>query len=136
MAALNSSHAAFTVHPMTLSDFADILRPRNRRGGDLTVAPLSPWCWPVADGDDREALRRLEYSTMRERKWFLVDPTSHHIMVRTADGEIASIARWNFFPNGYDAERNEPVADKEFLPDGALNVFKFDSCTAYCFVLL
>ena len=111
---------------MTLTDFSEILRPRNRRGGDLTTAPIAPLCWPVAKGDEHEALRRLEYSTMRERKFFMIDPTCHTIKASTPDGEIASMARWNFFPEGYEFEKHEFVDYEEFLPPGALDVFKIN----------
>jgi hypothetical protein len=79
----------------------------------------------VSEGDEKEALRRLEYSTKLEYEFFKHDPTCHAIKACTPEGEIVSIARWNFFPNGYDFEKNEPVDLEEFLPPGALDVFKF-----------
>jgi hypothetical protein len=111
---------------MTLTDFSEILRPRNRKGGDLCTPPISPLCWPVSPDDHDEALRRLEYSTLRERKFFQVDPTCHHVKVCLPDGEIVSIARWNFFPAGYDFDVHEYVDASEFLPEGASGVFKID----------
>ena len=63
---------------------------------------------------------------MRERKFFMIDPTCHTIKASTPDGEIASMARWNFFPEGYEFEKHELVDYEEFLPPGALDVFKID----------
>ena len=126
MADSNSCSPRFAISRMAPTDFSEILRPRNRRGGDLTTAPIAPLCWRVAEGDDAEALRRLEYSTSRERKFFDVDPTCHTIKACTPNGEIASFARWNYFPEGYEFEKHEPVDVNEFLPPGALEVFHID----------
>ena len=126
----DSTDPRFIISRMTSTDFSEILRPRNRKGGDLTTAPIAPLCWPVSEGDTAEALRRLEYSTKLELAFFKRDPTCHTIKACTPDGEIVSIARWNFFPTGYDFEKNEPVDLKEFLPPGALEVFKIELYSA------
>lgn len=85
------------------------------------------------DSDDAKRLLtplsitlRLQYSTQREFQFFKADSTCQPIMACTADGEIASYARWNFFPNGYDIEKHEPVDVYEFLPPGALKVYKVE----------
>lgn len=115
-----------TISRMALTDFSEMMRPRNRYGGDLTTAPIAPLCWPVADGDEVEATRRLEYSTLRERKFFQVDPTCHTLKVCAPNGKILSFARWNFFPEGYDFDKHELVDVYEFLPPGASDVFKIE----------
>jgi hypothetical protein len=107
---------------MVATDFSDMLRPSNRRGGDLTTAPL-PFCWPVPEGDaraDDAALQRLEYSVNQQKKFFEVDPTAHFVKAVTDDGEIASVARWNFFPHGYEFEKNHLVDVGEFVPEGVI----------------
>ncbi|KAK5690311.1 hypothetical protein LTR17_025974 [Elasticomyces elasticus] len=110
----------FRVERMTSTDFSDILRPCNRRGGDLCTSPIS-LCWPAAEGSQvhDEELRRLEYSTFQQKKWFDIDPTCHFVKAVTKDGEIASIGRWNYFPNGYDKELHHVVSAIEFVPAGA-----------------
>ncbi|KAK5121846.1 hypothetical protein LTR85_004721 [Meristemomyces frigidus] len=114
----------FQVAYMTSSDFSLMLTPSHRRGGDLVTPPISPLCWPIPEGDEAdgdEALRRLEYSTSLHKAFFDRDPTVHCIKaINPDDGEIVSIARWNFFPRGYEFERDEVVDVGEFLPDGAL----------------
>jgi len=120
--------STFRVERMTRTDFSEILRPYNRRGGDLTV-PHIPLCWPVPEGDPRdddEALLWLEYSTRLQAKLFDTDPTSHFVKAVTRDGEITRIARWNFFPHGYDFERDELFDVGEFVPEGALEHYKID----------
>ena len=121
-----ASTPGLTLSRMTQIDFSEVLRPRNRRGGDLTTAPIAPPCWPVAEGDEEEAVRRLEYSTLREFKFFRVDPTCHTSKVTAPNGEIASFAHWNFFPNGYDFEKHELVDVYEFSPTKVREVFKID----------
>ncbi|KAK3646805.1 hypothetical protein LTR56_008292 [Elasticomyces elasticus] len=110
----------FRVERMTSTDFSDILRPCNRRGGDLCTAPL-PICWPVPGEPQAydEELRRLDYSTKQQKRWFDIDPTCHFVKAVTKDGEIACIARWNYFPNGYDMELHHLVSATEFVPAGA-----------------
>lgn len=107
---------------MTATDFSEVLRPCNRRGGDLCPAPI-PLCWPVPEGDptsDDAALQRLEYSFLQQKKFFDVDPTCHFVKVVTENGEIASFARWHFYPRGYDYDKDEPVEAEEFVPEGVL----------------
>ncbi|KAK1042255.1 hypothetical protein LTR74_018545 [Friedmanniomyces endolithicus] len=114
----SSQTQTFRLEPMTLIDFAEILAPRNRRGGDLCTAPLE-LCWPDSGSDD-EVYRRLEYSTRQQKKFFTTDPTSHFVKVVTPDGsEIACIGRWNYFPHGYDFVTHHVVSVTEFVPDGA-----------------
>ena len=112
----NPSSSASTKHPpsrfrverMVRSDFSMMITPSHRRGGDLATPPISPLCWHVEPDEDDEALRRLEYSTEQQRRYFDLDPTAHLIKAVTADGEIVSMARWNFFPRGYDFGKTDP----------------------------
>lgn len=125
-----SSHPSspFLLERMVLTDFSSILRPSNRRAGDLCIPPVAPLCWPCAsdiDSDpeaslrDPEALIRLEYTMNISRAFFERDPTCHFIKAVTAEGEIVSIVRWHFYPHGYTIEANEPVDLGEFVLEGA-----------------
>ncbi|KAK5173069.1 uncharacterized protein LTR77_003191 [Saxophila tyrrhenica] len=104
-----------------------MLRPLNRHSGDLCTPPISPLCWPVDPSDGHSALLRLQYSTANERAFFLRDPTAHPMKVCSAEtGELMSYARWNFFPDGYDFERDECVDAEEFLPEEGRGVMRVE----------
>jgi hypothetical protein len=115
----------FVVSRIEQHDFSSILRPRNRRGGDLATPPI-PLLWPVDPEDSTASLQRLQYSNSIERKFFNVDPTAHQIKACTPEGEIVSIARWNFFPSGYDFSVHEYVDREALLPESGQGVMKIE----------
>lgn len=99
-----------------------MLTPTHRQGGDLVTPPIAPLCWP-AETDSDDALRRLEYSCSQHRAWFERDRSSHCLKaVHPENNEIVSIARWNYFPNGYEYARDEFVDVDEFVATEDLKV--------------
>jgi GNAT superfamily N-acetyltransferase len=94
--------------PVRLEDFdqiekhADVYEP-----GDDLVAPPYPVAWPVSTQE--EAQSRLRFAMAKQRRRFQEDPTARFVKVVDApseaqvhEGEIISIARWHYFPSGYD----------------------------------
>ncbi|KAF2014230.1 hypothetical protein BU24DRAFT_423247 [Aaosphaeria arxii CBS 175.79] len=96
------------IAPVRLEDFdiiekhADIYEP-----GDDLVAPPYPLAWPITTRE--EAQHRLQFAMAKQRRRFQEDSTARFVKVVDApsatqidQGEIISIARWHYFPSGYD----------------------------------
>jgi hypothetical protein len=110
------------IAPVELSDFdAIIAQADTYEPGDDLVAPPNPVAWPVTTR--AEAQERLRLLMGRQRQRFLEDPTARFMKVvdlpgspttATSDdtveavskfipqGDIIAIARWHYFPTGYD----------------------------------
>jgi len=94
--------------PVRLPDFDNMENHANiYNPGDDLVAPPYPVAWPVST--QAEAQARLKFAMAKQRRRFQEDSTSRFMKVVDAptgmdidDGEIISIARWHYFPSGYD----------------------------------
>lgn len=96
------------VLPMRLIDFDVIIAHATLfEPGDDLVGPPIPFTYPVATR--AQASRRLRFAMDRQRTRFQEDPTARYIkVVETCpdaqdphDGDIVSMARWHFYPDGY-----------------------------------
>ena len=94
--------------PVRLEDFDTIEKHADTYSpGDDLIAPPYPVAWPVRTKP--EAQSRLRFAMAKQRRRFREDPTARFVKVVDApspaevhSGEIISIARWHFFPSGYD----------------------------------
>ncbi|ETS78027.1 hypothetical protein PFICI_10089 [Pestalotiopsis fici W106-1] len=96
------------VQPLELPDF-DILisHASSDPPGDDLVAPPNPVAWPVST--QAEAQTRARHCFALQRRRFLRDPTTNFVKVVDVDnngaaaaGDIIAVARWHFYPQGYD----------------------------------
>ncbi|TVY27417.1 hypothetical protein LHYA1_G004184 [Lachnellula hyalina] len=79
----------------TMTDHANIYPP-----GDDLVAPPTPICWLVTT--QPEARSRLEFHMTKQRERFLGDTSARYLKIIDEEtGEIISMARWHWYPNGY-----------------------------------
>jgi len=79
----------------TIINHADLYAP----GDDLVGMPI-PLCWSVTTPS--EARRRLEFHMTKQKERFLGDSTARFLkVVNDKSGEIMSIARWHWYPEGY-----------------------------------
>ncbi|KAK7187025.1 hypothetical protein DPSP01_005910 [Paraphaeosphaeria sporulosa] len=103
-----------TLHllPLDLSDFSTLISHAlsGPPGSDL-VGPPTPLCCPVTTQDNASA--RLAFHFAKQRARFLGDPTVRYMKVveRDSTGEkdgdsIISIARWHYYPTGYNFARD------------------------------
>jgi GNAT superfamily N-acetyltransferase len=74
--------------------------------GDDLVAPPCPISWPVSTR--AEAQTRVRHHFTWQRKRLLRDPSVNFVKVvdNEKDGDIIAVARWHFYPQGYDYETN------------------------------
>jgi GNAT superfamily N-acetyltransferase len=120
--------STLNLQPLQLSDFDTLLSHAlvGHPGEDL-VGPPTPLCCPVTTQADASA--RLAFHFAKQRVRFLNDPTVRYMKVveRSSAGEnnedIISIARWHYYPTGYDFARdihwethNDPALDS--VPKG------------------
>ncbi|EPE33358.1 Acyl-CoA N-acyltransferases (Nat) [Glarea lozoyensis ATCC 20868] len=114
--------------PLTLPDFLTLtIQGFHAPGIDLTGQP-TPLCWPITTHG--EAQTRLDFHFAKQKERFLHDPTVRYMkVVDTTDKEgeaIMSIARWHFYPAGYDYETEShwEVYDLDTIPNvpGGFNI--------------
>jgi GNAT superfamily N-acetyltransferase len=92
--------------PLELSDFDTLISHPSIYGisEDLIGHP-TPVCWTVVT--EEEALSRTTFHFTKQRSRFLGDPSVRYMkVVDTSDNSIISVARWHFYPKGYDFEKN------------------------------
>jgi hypothetical protein len=77
--------------------------------GDDCVAPPNPVAWPVTTRTEAQLRARCIFALQKRR--LLNDPTVHFLKVVDTEGgtsntngldNIIAVARWHYFPNGYD----------------------------------
>ncbi|OBT60250.1 hypothetical protein VE03_10263 [Pseudogymnoascus sp. 23342-1-I1] len=93
----------FQLRPLDFQDFDELVsRGTSYPPGDDLVGPPTPICWPVKTRD--EAQTRLDFHFKKQRSRFRGDPTVRYMkVIDTANkNPIISIARWHFYPNGYN----------------------------------
>ena len=79
----------------TMTNHANIYPP-----GDDLVGPPTPICWPVTI--QSEARRQLEFHMTKQKERFLGDTSARYLkIVDEETGEIVSMARWHWYPEGY-----------------------------------
>lgn len=90
--------------PITLPDFDTMISHATTYApGDDLVGPPTPICWPVTTQPSAHA--RLEFHMSAQRRRFLGDRSATYLKVVDEEtGEIVSMARWHFYPNGYSYE--------------------------------
>lgn len=102
-----------TLHtqPLQISDFNTLIsQARSGAPGEDLVGPPTPLCCPVTTREESTA--RLQFHFAKQRARFLGDPTVRYMKVverhvANENGEnIISIARWHFYPTGYDFARD------------------------------
>ncbi|RDW63739.1 hypothetical protein BP6252_11284 [Coleophoma cylindrospora] len=95
--------------PVELQDFDELASHATTYppGEDLTGLP-TPICCIVTTKE--EAAARLAFHFNKQRTRFVGDPTVRYMKVIDTDNPnpIISIARWHFYPNGYDFEAEIP----------------------------
>lgn len=89
--------------------------------GDDLCAPPTPLCWPVST--PQAAQQRLQFHMSKQRARFLADPTAHFLKIVSIpessssdpssqeQGEIISIAKWHYYPQGFHAFSTAPEND-------------------------
>jgi hypothetical protein len=106
--------------PLEEADFNILLRHADTGevGDDLIAQPF-PLAWPVSTRP--EAQTRIWHSNALLKRRFLNDPTISFLKVVDEDnaGDIVAVARWHFYPHGYDYETEKhwellplPAADE------------------------
>ncbi|KAH7024672.1 uncharacterized protein B0I36DRAFT_163633 [Microdochium trichocladiopsis] len=118
------------VRPLELADFATLIGHADAgEPGDDLVAPPCPVSWPVKTREEAQLRARCHFTWQRQR--FLEDPSVRYVKVVDTTGtsttstdpgagnddatareeeesdEIVAVARWHFYPNGYDYEREK-----------------------------
>lgn len=91
------------VHPLEPRDFDELISHASlHRPGDDLTGPPTPLCCPVTTKEEAQA--RLTFHFNKQRCRFDNDPTARYMkVIDSADkNSIISIARWHFYPNGYD----------------------------------
>ncbi|KAJ5611267.1 hypothetical protein N7510_007986 [Penicillium lagena] len=95
------------VLPLQLSDFEDLISHATLHDpGDDLVGPPTPICWPPST--PAAALSRATFHFAKQRSRFLGDPTVRYMKVvdtgtvASPKNSIISIARWHFYPQGYN----------------------------------
>jgi hypothetical protein len=90
--------------PLAVSDFEDLISHATLHElNDDLVGPPTPICYPISTPE--EALSRSTFHFSKQRARFIGDPTVRYMKVVDNDNykkSIVSIARWHFYPNGYD----------------------------------
>lgn len=88
--------------PLELHDFDELVHQAAAYPpGDDLVAQPTPLCWPVKTPEEAETRLRVHFKKQRIR--FKGDPTVRYMkVVDPATGTIISIARWHFYPNGFN----------------------------------
>jgi GNAT superfamily N-acetyltransferase len=103
--------ATLDLQPLQLLDFDTLIAHAHSGppGEDLT-GPPTPLCCPVTTQADASA--RLAFHFAKQRARFLNDPTVRYMKAvecSSADEnkkEIISIARWHYYPTGYNFARD------------------------------
>lgn len=87
--------------PLEVADFEDLISHStlHELNDDLVGLP-TPICYPVSTRE--EALSRSTLHFTKQRARFISDPTVRYMKVVDNDKSIISIARWHFYPSGYD----------------------------------
>ena len=91
------------VCPLQLQDFEELIsHAASYPPGDDLVGPPTPICCVVKTREESEA--RLTFHFNKQRSRFTGDPTVRYMkVVDTANNNsIISLARWHFYPNGYN----------------------------------
>ncbi|KAF1852056.1 uncharacterized protein K460DRAFT_46013 [Cucurbitaria berberidis CBS 394.84] len=90
--------------PLQLEDFDELVsHAASYPPGDDLVGPPTPICCLVKTREEAEA--RLTFHFNKQRSRFTGDPTVRYMKVVETTNEkssIISIARWHFYPNGYN----------------------------------
>jgi GNAT superfamily N-acetyltransferase len=89
--------------PLELQDFDELVsHAALYPAGDDLVAPPTPLCCIVTTKEEAQA--RLIFHFNKQRSRFLSDPSVRYMKVIDSANKnsIISIARWHFYPNGYD----------------------------------
>jgi hypothetical protein len=102
------------IQPLEVHDFDILVSQADQYppGADLTGLP-TPFCWKVTTQDEGRARLKFHYDKQKHR--YLNDPTMHYLkVIDTADdNSIIGVARWHFYPYGYNynTERHWEVFD-------------------------
>lgn len=91
------------LQPLEFSDFDTLIsHASSHTPGDDLVAPPNPVAWPVSTTS--EAQTRARHCFALQRRRFLWDPTTNFVKVVDTEngGDIVAVARWHFYPHGYD----------------------------------
>jgi GNAT superfamily N-acetyltransferase len=89
--------------PLELHDFDELVsHATSYPPGDDLVGPPTPICWLVKTREEAHA--RLAFHFNKQQSRFSHDPTVRYMkVIDTADkNSIISLARWHFYPNGYN----------------------------------
>ncbi|KAJ4363918.1 hypothetical protein N0V83_009371 [Neocucurbitaria cava] len=89
--------------PLQLQDFDELVaHAASYPPGEDLVGPPTPICWTVKTREEAEA--RLTFHFNKQQSRFIGDPTVRYMKVvdRADNDSIISIARWHFYPTGYN----------------------------------
>lgn len=93
------------ISPLVLADFPTLHSHATSPHGDL-VAPAVPAFWPISEDvapPSPAHTTRLRWSLAHQQHIFESDATAHFVKaVDTDSGEIVALARWHYYPTGYD----------------------------------
>jgi GNAT superfamily N-acetyltransferase len=110
--------------PLEVQDFDELVSyAASYPPGDDLVGPPTPICCVVETREEAQA--RLTFHFNKQQSRFRGDPTVRYMKVvdTAAENSIISIARWHFYPNGYNFdteihwETHNPVSG-QFIPRG------------------
>ncbi|KAH7145538.1 hypothetical protein B0J13DRAFT_665972 [Dactylonectria estremocensis] len=118
------------VLPLNISDFDQLIHHADTGSpGDDCVAPPNPVAWPVNTGVEAQTRARCAFALQKRR--VLRDPTVHFLkVVDTKEGlgvngnddNIVAVARWHYYPEGYDYDRE---AHWEMAPDTVTSLLPY-----------
>ena len=110
--------------PLELGDFDIITENVNEHevGDDLIAPPASPLCWPVQNKAEAEA--RTIWTMKKQKERYVSDATVRYLKVveyvdsqpGPGNGDIISMGRWHWYPNGYHFEREFEQDIEEIAP--------------------
>ncbi|PSN69729.1 hypothetical protein BS50DRAFT_295224 [Corynespora cassiicola Philippines] len=112
------------VLPLQLEDFGQLVSHAvSYPPGDDLVGPPTPICCPVKTRE--EAQDRLSFHFDKQKSRFIGDPTVRYMKVIDTEKQdfIVSIARWHYYPAGYNFdseihwETHSPPPD-QIIPHG------------------
>jgi hypothetical protein len=110
--------------PLELQDFDELVSyAASYPPGDDLVGPPTPICCVVETREEAQA--RLTFHFNKQQSRFRGYPTVRYMKVvdTAAENSIISIARWHFYPNGYNFDteihwETHNLVSGQFIPRG------------------
>jgi GNAT superfamily N-acetyltransferase len=115
------------IHPLEIHDFDTLISQADQYppGADLTGLP-TPLCCEVTTQE--QARVRLQFHFDKQKTRYQNDPTVHYMkVIDIADqNSIIGVARWHFYPKGYEFETESHWEVYDLTPDQLLAPREFN----------